>query len=148
MTRFAALCYAITAIATGSTAFQPPSLPLRPVIRTSSDIKQQSISSSRIKHHESLLIRRSSTHNHDDDSYQLEKKTWMFQDKYPISYDIATTTSNEEDVATVPVLLLNGFGVGSFHQHRLASDNSITLLPLGYFIYNCFFSFWILRMKA
>ena len=44
----------------------------------------------------------------------------MFQNKYPIAYEVASdknTDVGSNDV--VPILLLNGFGVGSFHQHRL-----------------------------
>jgi len=115
MTRFAALCYAITAAAAavGTTAFQPPPSLILPTLR----------------HHEAL-VRFSSTHdsitthnNHNDGQYQLEQKTWMFQDKYPIAYEVAsadtTDSDKDEDVVKVPILLLNGFGVGSFHQHRL-----------------------------
>ena len=45
----------------------------------------------------------------------------MFQDnKYPIAYEIATSSNHVDDIENlVPILLLNGFGVGSFHQHRL-----------------------------
>ena len=52
----------------------------------------------------------------------LDQKTWMFQAKYPISYEVASNADidvNNKDVEVVPILLLNGFGVGSFHQHRL-----------------------------
>jgi hypothetical protein len=68
---------------------------------------------------------------------ELQQKKWMFQNKYPIAYEVARmvsvnqdgtcvknniedglTTMNEGD-EVVPILLLNGFGVGSFHQHRL-----------------------------
>ena len=54
----------------------------------------------------------------------------MFRGVYPISYEVASSSSSsvvavgidgppaEEDVV-VPILLLNGFGVGTFHQHRL-----------------------------
>lgn len=139
MTRFAVLCYATTAVAIGITAFQAP--PALPPIRAASNSRPflspfSAHSSSRIRNHHKALIRRSSTqHNsdssisahtnhHNNDEYKLEQRTWMFQDKYPIAYEVATTTttnsdSNEEDVLTVPILLLNGFGVGSFHQHRL-----------------------------
>eukprot|EP00970_Alexandrium_tamarense_P004171 scaffold696_cov197-Alexandrium_tamarense.AAC.3 len=55
---------------------------------------------------------------------KLEQKTWMFQYQnnrnvqYPIAYEVASNPDNtNKDV--VPILLLNGFGVGSFHQHRL-----------------------------
>lgn len=54
----------------------------------------------------------------------------MFQNKYPIAYEVAqqlvverSSGSNSDDIMmkeeVVPVVLLNGFGVGSFHQHRL-----------------------------
>jgi len=45
----------------------------------------------------------------------------MFQNKYPIAYEVATghDVDIENDVDIVPILLLNGFGVGSFHQHSL-----------------------------
>jgi len=50
----------------------------------------------------------------------------MFQNKYPIAYEVAKVVSDTDDnsddnaiTTTVPILLLNGFGVGSFHQHRL-----------------------------
>ena len=33
-----------------------------------------------------------------------------------------TTTTNEEEEEDEPILLLNGFGVGSFHQHRLIPE--------------------------
>ncbi|KAL7504028.1 hypothetical protein ACHAXN_001741 [Cyclotella atomus] len=50
-------------------------------------------------------------------SFHLEQSTWMFK-KYPIAYEVASdVVSGNRDV--VPILLLNGFGVGSFHQHRL-----------------------------
>lgn len=55
--------------------------------------------------------------------FQLEQKTWMFRDKYPIAYEVATCKATEIDgndqTNVVPILILNGFGVGSFHQHRL-----------------------------
>ena len=47
----------------------------------------------------------------------------MFQDKYPIAYEVASIVADDDDddvmITTIPILLLNGFGVGSFHQHRL-----------------------------
>jgi pimeloyl-ACP methyl ester carboxylesterase len=54
----------------------------------------------------------------------------MFQNKYPIAYEVARLSVSPEDIENemmtmedddeeVPILLLNGFGVGSFHQHRL-----------------------------
>ena len=51
---------------------------------------------------------------------QLEQKTWMFQNKFPIAYELATCTKDgSSNQNAIPILLLNGFGVGSFHQHRL-----------------------------
>ena len=56
----------------------------------------------------------------------LEQKTWMFQDKYPIAYEVAKNNQdknegdeNKQHENKEYILLLNGFGVGSFHQHRL-----------------------------
>ena len=46
----------------------------------------------------------------------------MFNDKFPIAYEVAkssTKSEEEHNLEIVPILLLNGFGVGSFHQHRL-----------------------------
>jgi pimeloyl-ACP methyl ester carboxylesterase len=46
----------------------------------------------------------------------------MFQNKYPIAYEVAKVVSDNDtdnNSDEVPILLLNGFGVGSFHQHRL-----------------------------
>ncbi|KAL3781828.1 hypothetical protein HJC23_011137 [Cyclotella cryptica] len=55
--------------------------------------------------------------------FKLEQKTWTFREKYPIAYEVATCNTKATDMNdqtnTVPVLLLNGFGVGTFHQHRL-----------------------------
>ncbi|KAL9184919.1 hypothetical protein ACHAXT_002696 [Thalassiosira profunda] len=59
---------------------------------------------------------------HATDDMQLEQKTWTFRGKYPIAYEVATSSVSGEasvDLEVVPILLLNGFGVGSFHQHRL-----------------------------
>lgn len=45
---------------------------------------------------------------------------FIFREKYPISYEQLQV----EDVAPdkTPLLLMNGFGVGSFHQHRLIEE--------------------------
>jgi len=65
----------------------------------------------------------STTNNNNDNDMKLEQKIWMFNDKYPISYEVASNsnlvTNNNNNGEIVPILLLNGFGVGSFHQHRL-----------------------------
>jgi len=65
-------------------------------------------------------------------SFEIQPKSWTFRG-HPIAYEeatlhpsstspLTTTTEEEEDE---PILLLNGFGVGSFHQHRLM--NSLNL---------------------
>ena len=43
---------------------------------------------------------------------------WRFRG-HPISFDRASSSNNHDEN---PVLLLNGFGVGSFHQHRLLNE--------------------------
>jgi pimeloyl-ACP methyl ester carboxylesterase len=61
-------------------------------------------------------------------SYVLHPGIWKFRGQHPIAYETAKVgekqaSSNDEPTSTTPhsapVLLLNGFGVGSFHQHRL-----------------------------
>ena len=44
--------------------------------------------------------------------------------RYDIGYEVAKEYSENKDLEKLhePVLLLNGFGVGSFHQHRLVSN--------------------------
>ena len=132
MTRFHALClclcYAIAA-ATGITAFQQPvSVPSRGIDRCRPSSIQSLQRPLHSRHHNKQLGRISSTLNSDSiisidgiDEYQLEQKKWMFRDKYPIAYEVASVITGDSDDAetTVPILLLNGFGVGSFHQHRL-----------------------------
>jgi pimeloyl-ACP methyl ester carboxylesterase len=47
-------------------------------------------------------------------AFSITRNKWMYKG-HPISYEtVGDFTSNKE-----PILLLNGFGVGSFHQHRL-----------------------------
>mmetsp|Transcript_29633 Transcript_29633/g.42023 ORF Transcript_29633/g.42023 Transcript_29633/m.42023 type:complete len:307 (-) Transcript_29633:764-1684(-) len=62
----------------------------------------------------------------------IEQKSWNYKGHF-IGYEVATTKGSTaaliedgEDTAALtskltkePILLLNGFGVGSFHQHRL-----------------------------
>ena len=66
----------------------------------------------------------SSTH-----STTIHSGTWMFRDTFPIFYEYtqlqadvssssSTTTSDIVADAAPPLLILNGFGMGSFHQHR------------------------------
>ena len=47
----------------------------------------------------------------------IESKNWDFQGHF-IGYEVAKLKASSEE----PVLLLNGFGVGSFHQHRLIPE--------------------------
>lgn len=56
-------------------------------------------------------------------SDRLEAKLWNFQG-HDISYERTKSYSSdisEDEKIHEPILLLNGFGVGSFHQHRLKS---------------------------
>jgi pimeloyl-ACP methyl ester carboxylesterase len=72
-------------------------------------------------------------------SYVIEPGSFRFQGKHPIAYERArvatehewetgeepshppgfSADNNSTNVESAPLLLLNGFGVGSFHQHRL-----------------------------
>lgn len=55
-------------------------------------------------------------------SYVIQPGTWRFRG-HPIAYETAKTVQQkEEERDPTPVLLLNGFGVGSFHQHRLIHE--------------------------
>ena len=47
----------------------------------------------------------------------IESKGWDFRGHF-VGYEVA----NEEALSDEPILLLNGFGVGSFHQHRLIPE--------------------------
>lgn len=60
-------------------------------------------------------------------AFTIQRKSWDFRG-HQIGYEEATRVHNdaEESITTsiiedhsTPILLLNGFGVGSFHQHRL-----------------------------
>jgi len=53
--------------------------------------------------------------------FTLRSERWDYRSKHDIGYDVATTVSrsNSSNARVEPILLLNGFGVGSFHQHRL-----------------------------
>lgn len=56
-------------------------------------------------------------------AYVIHPKQWDYKG-HDIGYEVAHSTVNkqEKEASTVrkaPVVLLNGFGVGSFHQHRL-----------------------------
>ena len=48
----------------------------------------------------------------------IESKSWDFQGHF-IGYEVANPKESSEE----PILLLNGFGVGSFHQHRLIATD-------------------------
>ena len=50
---------------------------------------------------------------------EIQHATWMFRG-HPIAYEELGTGSG------TPILLLNGFGMGSFHQHRLMQKLSET----------------------
>ena len=59
-------------------------------------------------------------------SFVIEPKTWDFrgheiayETSRRVSDDSARTAYDEKDKIQEPIILLNGFGVGSFHQHRL-----------------------------
>lgn len=52
-------------------------------------------------------------------SYMIKPGTWNFRG-HPIAYEAASSIGTQKD--QTPVLLLNGFGVGSFHQHRLIHE--------------------------
>lgn len=52
-------------------------------------------------------------------SYSIQPKTWKWK-TYNIAYEKSTNiVEDNEPLSCDPVLLLNGFGVGTFHQHRL-----------------------------
>lgn len=50
-----------------------------------------------------------------DDQEKVESSTWMFRG-HPIAYECRRSTKSTKET---PVLLLNGFGMGAFHQRRL-----------------------------
>lgn len=65
-----------------------------------------------------------------DSDVRIDSETWTFRGKYPVAYEVAQegTSLPSIDAGATPILLLNGFGVGSFHQHllmnQLASSSS------------------------
>ena len=61
-------------------------------------------------------------HGISNDLLELEQDIWMLYDKYPIAYEVACYKEDVTSKNIVPILLLNGFGVGSFHQHRLMNQ--------------------------
>ena len=89
----------------------------------------------------------SSSYSSSSSSYEIKPKFWKYKSRYNIGYEVATaittaTNNNNKDndeeelqaqahehehdddevVQQQPILLLNGFGVGSFHQHRLIHE--------------------------
>jgi len=50
---------------------------------------------------------------------KIETKSWDFQGHF-IGYEVANEQKSKKKKE--PILLLNGFGVGSFHQHRLIPE--------------------------
>jgi pimeloyl-ACP methyl ester carboxylesterase len=60
----------------------------------------------------------------------------MYQGKHPIAYDrreSSSTNANQESGQVI--LLLNGFGMGTFHQHRLMNELLPADTPAAYTIY-------------
>ena len=60
------------------------------------------------------------------EAYSFQSGTWNFR-KHPIAYEKAESSTSRpsgasDQAAASPILLLNGFGVGSFHQHRLIDE--------------------------
>lgn len=58
--------------------------------------------------------------------YVIQPGVWRFRD-HPIAYETAQAADASKDAASdiypkTPLLVLNGFGVGSFHQHRLLNE--------------------------
>ena len=51
-------------------------------------------------------------------SYTIQPKIWRFRG-HPVAYEQATVDGADASNNRNPVVLLSGFGVGSFHQHRL-----------------------------
>ena len=57
------------------------------------------------------------------DACTIESKSWKFRETNLIGYEVARNSpSNDNHGSKEPILLLNGFGVGSFHQHRLMPE--------------------------
>lgn len=52
---------------------------------------------------------------------KIEQKSWDYKGHH-IGYEIASSAGNGMPITREPVLLLNGFGVGSFHQQRLMPE--------------------------
>lgn len=49
----------------------------------------------------------------------IKKDTFLFRNLHPIAFERSlSSTEPPNDEEEAPVLLLNGFGMGSFHQHR------------------------------
>lgn len=52
-------------------------------------------------------------------AFQIQSNTFQYK-KHPIAYETANLMEEQKaSQQDEPILLLNGFGVGSFHQHRL-----------------------------
>ena len=60
--------------------------------------------------------------------HHRQRQTWMFRRVYPIAYDryyCESTTHDHEhndDAAVTKIFVLNGFGMGTFHQHDLMKE--------------------------
>lgn len=71
-------------------------------------------------------------------SITIQQKTWTWRG-HSIAFDYAQSANSDETtrIDKKTILLLNGFGVGSFHQHRLISelieqDSSCTIYAVDY----------------
>ncbi len=55
---------------------------------------------------------------------QNHHETCMFRQVYPIAYDryCVSTHEDDDDDTTTKILILNGFGMGTFHQHDLMKE--------------------------
>lgn len=118
----AAMIVVAIAIATAA-AFAPP----RPPSSRSLIVgRRRHLRRKNIKNVDVCFVEASdSIEDNDNHHLNLECNTWIFRNVHPIYYEVATDNRiciDDPSAATatiVPILLLNGFGVGTFHQHRL-----------------------------
>lgn len=56
--------------------------------------------------------------------YVIESGTVSFRNQHPTAFEVARSIQSIDQIASkkAPLLLLNGFGVGSFHQHKLIHE--------------------------
>lgn len=63
-------------------------------------------------------------------SFEIRPEYWTYKSRYEIGYEVArakmgingSVGDGDDSNPNEPILLLNGFGVGSFHQHRLIHE--------------------------